>query len=43
MCFFLAAMGMGGGINNPKGRFFRDEFTSNRNGVGKRKKEAEFH
>jgi len=31
------------GINNPEGRFFRVEFTPNRNGVGKKKKEAAFH
>jgi hypothetical protein len=37
MCSSLTAKGMEG-INNPEGRFFRDEFTPNRNGVGKKRK-----
>lgn len=39
-CSFVIAQGVcvGGGINNPNRRFFTDEFTPNRNGVGKKGK-----
>lgn len=46
MCSFLTAKGMGRwgeGDNNPEKKFFRDEFTPNRKGVGKRKREAEVY
>lgn len=42
-CFCLRAKGMGRGINNLEEKFSRDEFIPNRNGVGRREKEAELH
>lgn len=42
MCLFLTVEEIEE-INNLRGRFFRDEFTPNRSGVGGRREEAEIH